>query len=133
MKKSFVYLTLLITASILVACQEEEKKVFTSLPVDQTGISFSNRIKESDTLNALTFEYIYNGGGVAFGDFNNDTLTDVYFTGNTTPNKLYLNKGNMKFEDVTQQAGVDGAGRWTSGVSVIDINNDGLLDMYGSA
>ncbi|MBA4852241.1 VCBS repeat-containing protein [Emticicia sp. BO119] len=130
MKKYFVYFTLLITASVLVACQEDEKKVFTSLPVDQTGIRFSNRINENDTLNILTFEYVYNGGGVAMGDFNNDKLVDVYFTGNTTPNKLYLNKGDMKFEDVTQEAGVDGAGRWASGVAVIDINNDGLLDMY---
>jgi hypothetical protein len=133
MKKYIVYFALLITASVLVACQKDDKTVFTSLPVNETGISFSNRIKENDTLNALTFEYVYNGGGVAFGDFNNDSLTDVYFTGNTTANKLYLNKGNMKFDDVTQQAGVEGAGRWTSGVAVVDINNDGLLDMYVSA
>jgi hypothetical protein len=130
MKKSLVYLSLIITASVLLACQQEEKKVFTSMSVNQTGISFSNRIKESDSLNIFTYEYVYNGGGVALGDFNNDKLTDVYFTGNTTPNKLYLNKGDMKFEDVTQQAGVDGAGRWSSGVAMVDINNDGLLDMY---
>ncbi len=130
MKKYFIYLSLLIASSVLVACQGKDEKIFTSLPVDKTGITFSNRINENDTLNIFTYEYVYNGGGVAMGDFNNDKLTDVYFTGNTTPNKLYLNKGDMKFEDVTQQAGVDGAGRWTSGVAVVDINNDGLLDMY---
>ncbi|WP_337042884.1 CRTAC1 family protein, partial [Emticicia sp. 17c] len=129
MKKSLLYLTLLITGSVLVSCQEEET-VFTSLPADKTGISFANRITENDTLNIIAFEYVYNGGGVALGDFNNDKLVDVYFTGNTTANKLYLNKGDFKFEDITKEAGVDGAGRWSSGVAVVDINNDGLLDIY---
>lgn len=119
----------MVSYGLLLSCKKEEK-LFTRQTADKTNITFSNRIAENDTLNIFTFEYVYNGGGVAMGDFNNDKLTDVYFTGNTTPNKLYLNKGDMKFEDVTQQAGVDGAGRWTSGVAVVDINNDGLLDMY---
>jgi hypothetical protein len=83
--------------------------LFTQLNAEDTGITFSNRITESDTMNVLTFEYINNGGGVAVGDFNNDSLPDVYFTGNMVSNKLYLNKGDFKFDDVTAKAGVDGA------------------------
>ncbi len=108
----------------------KKKTLFTLLPADQTGIHFSNTITESDTMNILTQEYIYNGGGVGIGDFNNDGLPDVYFTGNMVPNKLYLNKGDLKFEDVTGQAGVDGEGKWCSGVVVVDINQDGWLDLY---
>ena len=73
---------------------------------------------------------IYNGGGVGIGDFNNDGLQDIYFTGNMVSNKLYLNKGEMRFEDVTDRAGVGGNGKWCRGVAVVDINNDGWLDMY---
>lgn len=104
--------------------------LFTQLNAEDTGITFSNRITESDTMNVLTFEYINNGGGVAVGDFNNDSLPDVYFTGNMVSNKLYLNKGDFKFEDVTQKAGVDGAKKWCSGVAIVDINNDNKLDIY---
>lgn len=81
----------------------------------------------------MDVENIYNGGGVGIADFNNDGLQDIYFTGNRVANRLYLNKGNFKFEDITQQAGVNGQGRWCRGVSIIDINNDGLMDMYVSA
>lgn len=126
MKKVLYFI---VSYVLLVSCKKEQK-TFTELNVDETNIAFSNRIAENDTLNILTYEYVYNGGGVALGDFNNDKLTDVYFTGNTTPNKLYLNKGDMKFEDVTEKAGVNGEGRWSSGVAIVDINNDGLLDMY---
>ena len=78
----------------------------------------------------MNYEYIYNGGGVGIGDFNNDSLPDIYFTGNMVPNKLYINKGNLKFEDITTSAGVEGQGKWSKGVSVIDINNDGWMDLY---
>lgn len=112
--------------------------MFTSLPAGDTGIQFSNRITENDTMNIVSFEYIYNGGGVALGDFNNDNKTDIYFTGNQVSNKLYLNKtadssSALKFIDVTEKAKVGGEGKWCSGVSLIDINNDNLLDIYISA
>ncbi|RDC61785.1 VCBS repeat-containing protein [Adhaeribacter pallidiroseus] len=112
------------------SCQKKTETLFTQLTPNDTGITFANRIFESDSLNILTEEYIYNGGGVATGDFNKDGLDDLYFTGNMVPNKLYLNLGNFKFKDVTQSAGVTGNGKWSSGVAVVDINQDGKLDMY---
>ncbi len=131
MQRISVYIILLLSLSIY-SCKE--KTLFSELKSADTGIMFSNRIAENDTLNILTFEYVYNGGGVAMGDFNNDNLTDVYFTGNTTSNKLYLNKTKqgekLKFEDITEKAGVNGNNRWSSGVALIDINNDKLLDIY---
>ena len=131
MQRFSVYIVLLLSLCT-VSCKE--KTLFTQLSSEETGITFSNRIAENDSLNILTFEYIYNGGGVAMGDFNNDNLTDIYFTGNTTQNKLYLNKTkkgeSLRFEDVTQKAGVTGENRWSSGVALVDINNDNLLDIY---
>ncbi|MCE7065720.1 VCBS repeat-containing protein [Dyadobacter sp. CY326] len=117
-------------AVLLFASCKKELKTFTQLDSDETGIQFSNRIDENDTMNILSFEYVYNGGGVALGDFNNDSLPDVYFTGNSVDNKLYLNKGDFKFEDVTQKAGVEAKNKWSTGVALIDINSDNLLDIY---
>jgi enediyne biosynthesis protein E4 len=128
MIKYFLFILLLL----LCQCQQN-KTLFTQLPAEETGITFSNRIAENDTLNILTFEYVYNGGGVGIGDFNGDGKPDVYFTGNTVANKLYLNEGNFKFRDVTQTAKATGEGRWCSGVSVVDINHDNLPDLYVSA
>ncbi len=91
---------------------------------------FNNHIVENDSINHLDKLNIYNGGGVGIGDFNNDGLQDIYLAGNAVPNRLYLNKGNMKFVDVTQEAGVGGIGGWGRGVAVVDINNDGLPDIY---
>jgi hypothetical protein len=116
--------------------QEQEQKedtLFQLLPPSETGIDFENQIFESDSLNILNQANLYNGGGVGIGDFNSDGLMDVYFAGNMVSNKLYLNKGDMKFEDITDSAHVGGNGHWFTGVSVIDINSDGLPDIYLSA
>ena len=115
------------------ACQRE-KPLFERLDADRTGIDFANTITESDSLNVLNFEYIYNGGGVGVGDFNNDGLPDVFFSGNQVPCRLYLNRGNgdgepLRFEDVTAGSGIV-TPYWNTGVSVTDINQDGLADIY---
>ncbi len=114
---------------ICVSCQTRQS-LFQTVSSSQSGIHFKNEIIENDTLNPLDVTNIYNGGGVGIGDFNRDGLLDVYFTGNRVENRLYLNKGNFKFEDVTGAAGVTGEGRWSRGVAVVDINNDGWMDLY---
>ena len=108
----------------------QSSKLFTSVSSKSSGLVFQNRIVESPALNIITYEYFYNGGGVGAGDFNNDGLVDLYFTGNMSPNKLYLNKGGLVFEDVTRSAGVAGKPGWKTGVSVADVNGDGWLDIY---
>ncbi|MCH8902628.1 MAG: VCBS repeat-containing protein, partial [Bacteroidetes bacterium] len=110
--------------------QNNTTYLFTLLTAESTGIHFINNIEEDENRNIYSHEYMYNGGGVAVGDLNNDGLADIYFTGNMVPNKLYLNKGNMVFEDVTAIAEIAVEGSWCSGVSFIDINTDGLLDIY---
>src|ERR1700676_2101189 len=97
---------------------------------DSSGIDFENKITTSDSLNIFSFEYIYNGGGVGIGDFNNDGLPDFYFVGNMVPGKLYLNQANFHFKDITSSAGINIEKGWPFGVSVIDINQDGLPDIY---
>ncbi|MHA4742279.1 VCBS repeat-containing protein [Dyadobacter sp. MSC1_007] len=123
------YFAVAFSALLFLSCKKE-LKTFSELTPDKTGIRFANRIAENDTMNILAFEYVYNGGGVALGDFNNDSLPDVYFTGNTSSNKLYLNKGDFKFEDVTKTAGVAPENKWSTGVALVDINHDNLLDIY---
>lgn len=110
--------------------QEKAIKIFEKLEANQTNINFINDIKETDTLNILDYLYFYNGAGVASADFNNDGLEDIYFVSNTSSNKLYLNKGALKFEDITQKAGLAGSGIWKTGVTIVDINNDGYKDIY---
>ncbi|SMO71291.1 VCBS repeat-containing protein [Fodinibius sediminis] len=95
-----------------------------------TNVQFSNNIPESKHLNILTYEYLHNGGGVATGDLDNDGLADIYFTGNFVKNRLYKNNGNMRFEEVAAEAGILGSQGWDTGVSMVDINNDGYLDIY---
>ncbi len=112
------------------SCKKQHHTLFELLPSAETGITFSNFIQENDSFNILTYEYIYNGGGVATADFNNDGLQDIFFSGNEVPNRLYLNQGNLKFKDITDQANVNVKGRWNSGIAVVDINNDGLMDIY---
>jgi enediyne biosynthesis protein E4 len=114
----------------LSACNNK-KTLFQLLDSTQTNIDFNNQIIENDTLNILHSEFIYNGGGVAVGDLNGDGLQDLFFTGNQVQNKLYLNKGNFTFEDITTNANLQKQnGEWSAGVSLIDINQDGKLDIY---
>ena len=107
-----------------------EEKLFTVLKGDSTGLHFKNVIPESAQMNSMTYEYYYNGGGVSVGDVNKDGLPDLFFTGNVTHNKLYLNLGNFKFRDITKEAGIIDAPSWTTGTTMVDINNDGILDIY---
>jgi len=126
----YVFFQLSLLGFILVSCNSSPKTLFELLPSDKTGIEFSNTIFESDSFNIFDYDYIYNGGGVAVADFNNDGLQDLFFTGNMVPNKLYLNDGEMKFKDVSDEAAVNVKGRWNTGVVVVDINNDGWQDIY---
>ena len=122
---AFRLLPLLLTA--LACCRPQTR--FELLTASHTGIDFNNELTESDTLNVLTFEYMYNGGGTGIGDFNNDGLQDVFFAGNMVTSRLYLNDGNMRFQDVTEAAHIT-TNLWCTGVSIIDIDQDGLQDIY---
>jgi hypothetical protein len=124
------FIIVLIVFTLLSACSKKTNPLFVSISSAKSGITFSNTIAEDQQLNMINYQYTYNGGGVGIGDFNNDSLPDIYFTASVTSNKLYLNRGNMKFEDVTDIAGVQGEKKWTRGATVVDINNDGLQDIY---
>ena len=126
------YLVFFLGIGLLFSCRKTET-LFVQVSSSHSGIHFNNLITENDSVNQLDIENVYNGGGVGIGDFNNDGLPDIYFTGNMVPCKLYLNRGNFKFEDVSAIANVEGEGKWCRGVAVVDINNDGLQDIYVSA
>ena len=126
-----IVLTILFLSLLFqLQAQNGSNPLFSLLNEKQTGISFTNTIKENDSLNVFRYEYLYNGAGVGVGDFNNDGLADIFFAGNTSSNKLYLNKGGFSFTDITAKAGVAGNATWSTGVCVADINGDGLLDIY---
>ncbi len=105
-------------------------QIFQLLEAEKTGINFINEVVDGEKFNILTYRNFYNGGGVAIGDINNDSLPDLYFTANQNKNRLYLNKGNFVFEDITDKAGVGGTMAWSTGVTMADVNGDGLLDIY---
>lgn len=115
---------------LLSACKNKlpEKTLFTLM--QNTGINFTNTVKDTKELNILNYRNFYNGGGVAIGDINNDGLADVFFTANQSSNKLYLNKGNFKFDDISDKAGFNEKKQWSTGVVMVDINNDGWLDIF---
>src|SRR6478672_4983647 len=109
---------------------ETGSQIFHLMEPGKTGIDFTNEVRDGENFNILTYRNFYNGGGVAIGDINNDSLPDIYFTSNQNKNKLYLNKGNFVFEDITDKAGVGGTMAWSTGVTMADVNGDGLLDIY---
>lgn len=122
---------------MLIACGKQSStspddvtSLFSSLSPDYTGIEFVNQLDYTEEYNTYTFRNFYNGGGVGLGDVNNDGLLDIFFSGNLVENKLYLNKGNFQFEDITEKAGIAAPDVWTTGVSFVDINGDGWLDIY---
>jgi hypothetical protein len=126
----YIFLGGVVSSFLLGSCKEEQT-LFKVLQPNESGIQFTNTVVESEQENILNYEYFYNGGGVASGDFNNDGLVDLYLTANQTDNKLYLNKGNLQFEDITEKSGTTGRkNAWKTGVSVVDINADGWLDIY---
>lgn len=125
-------LVALFLSVVLFACRTNDSDVvlFEKLDSKQTKIDFINQITETKDFNILDYLYFYNGGGVSSGDINNDGLVDLFFVSNQGKNKLYLNKGNMQFEDISQKAGIEGFSDWKTGVTMADVNGDGLLDIY---
>jgi hypothetical protein len=127
MIKSGIYIVAFI---FLVGCNHKNEAIFSNPQPRDTGIYFANDLTETNDLNILDYLYFYNGGGVAIGDINNDGLPDIYLSGNQVKNKLYLNKGNLKFEDITEKAGAEGNSSWNTGAVMGDVNGDGYLDIY---
>ena len=119
-------LILLVHAS----CRPDYDPLFRDLTPEETGLHFSNTLSYSEEFNIIDFLYYYDGGGVAVGDINNDGLTDIYLVSNEGNNGLFLNLGDMRFRDITGSAGLESPGLWKSGVTMADINGDGLLDIY---
>ena len=125
------YLAFFILSVGFLACKSgDDVQLFEKLPASKTHIDFTNQIKETPDFNILDYLYFYNGGGVASGDINNDGLVDLFFTSNQGKNKLYLNKGNMEFEDISVKAGIEGFSDWKTGGTMADVNGDGFLDIY---
>src|SRR3982750_379623 len=129
-RNSLFFILLLMTASCHNSNDHYGNTLFTLLPASQTGIDFTNTVTYTEDYNPFTYRNFYNGGGVAIGDINNDGLPDIFLVGNMVPSRLYLNKGNFKFEDITKKSGITKLGKWSTGVTMADINGDGLLDIY---
>ena len=123
------YYLFLLVIIFFCSCSKKQTQ-FTLLDPQSSGVKFNNELIITDSLNIMNYIYLYNGGGVAIGDINNDGLPDIYFTANNGDNKLFLNKDNLMFEDITARAGVKGMGNWKTGVTMADVNGDGWLDIY---
>lgn len=129
--KRFTATSLVVLCCLFICCNSSSDNLFTNLSSSKTNIHFSNNLKKQKAFGILYYLYYYNGGGVATGDVNNDGLPDIYFTANSNGNnKLYLNKGNFEFEDITEKAGVAGSADWCTGVTLADVNGDVFLDIY---
>ena len=130
-KQNYLLILLFFSLAVMSAACTHTKKdtLFTQLPSTESGIHFSNDIHDSDSSYSFINEFGYMGGGVGIGDFNNDGLKDIFFSGNQVSCRLYINKGNNQFEDITEKAGIS-TDVWCTGVSIVDINNDGYDDIY---
>ena len=126
----YKYLHIMMLILVIHACHTPESTLFERMDASKTGIEFSNDLTYSNDFNVYQYRNFYNGGGVSIGDLNNDGLMDIYLTANQKENKLYINKGNFEFEDITLTAGVGGSRAWSTGVTMVDINADGLIDIY---
>ena len=115
---------------LIFSCTPKRETLFSRLSSEETQVTFTNLITESDSFNILTNEYIFNGGGVAVSDFNNDGLPDLFFTGNMVSNRLYLNKGELNFNDITEDSNLNSTDLWSTGIAIADVNADGLMDIY---
>src|SRR5690606_27005373 len=121
---------IIIAPSVFLTSCKKGGSLFENPDPKKTGVTFTNALTPTDDLSILDYLYFYNGGGVSIGDINNDGLPDIFFTGNQVKNKLYLNKGNLEFEDISATAGIEGNSTWNTGVTMADVNGDGLLDIY---
>ncbi len=132
-KSSYILLGLCMAWLLIFSCKEKKEQLpvlFEALGADITGLHFNNMVTPTEEFNMFKYMYFYNGGGIGAGDFNNDGKTDLFFAANQSNNKLYLNQGQLHFKDVSEQAAIPADKAWSTGVSVVDINNDGLLDIY---
>jgi hypothetical protein len=134
-KNLFVFFNSLVLSLVIASCNSKKEAqpsnpLFQLLPSSKTGIDFNNKVEDTKDFNVFKYRNFYNGGGVAIGDVNNDGKPDIFFTSNQGKNRLYINKGNWQFEDVTDKAGVGGIHKWHTGVTMVDINGDGWLDIY---
>lgn len=129
---SSLYFIWLIIFCLLSSCEKKDSQssLFTLIPASHSSVTFINQLSDDKNFNIIEYLYYYNGVGVAIGDINKDGLPDIYFSGNQVPNKLYLNKGDFIFEDITAKAGVAGTGNWKTGINMTDVNADGLLDIF---
>jgi hypothetical protein len=132
MRKHIKYILITLFIPIFLSCQKgtEDIKLFEKVPSSETNITFSNNLTDTKDFGILDYLYFYNGAGVASGDINNDGLVDLFFVSNQGENKLYLNKGDLRFEDISQKAGIKGNADWKTGVTMADVNGDGFLDIY---